>query len=102
MLQLYAEYSPEYACLFPGLVAQQRVAGEAFGGRQPGLHITLEMVDDQGGYRPGDEPAYAGTARPPWGSRRPDGQGQSPSSRATSMSCTSVVPSPTSRIFESR
>jgi phospholipid/cholesterol/gamma-HCH transport system substrate-binding protein len=58
VLDLYAEYSPEYACLFPGLVAQEKVAGEAFGGRQPGLHITLEIVHDQGGYRPGDEPAY--------------------------------------------
>jgi virulence factor Mce-like protein len=57
-LQVYARYSPEFGCLSRGLVKQETLASQAFGGLQPGLHITLEFTEDQGGYRPGDEPAY--------------------------------------------
>jgi phospholipid/cholesterol/gamma-HCH transport system substrate-binding protein len=33
--------------------------GETFGGLQPGLHITLEFIENQGGYTPNsDEPQY--------------------------------------------
>ena len=31
---------------------------QAFGGGQPGLHITLELIKSQGKYVPGDEPKY--------------------------------------------
>ncbi len=57
-LQVYARYSPEFGCLSRGLVKQEALASQAFGGLQPGLHITLELTKDQGGYRTGDEPAY--------------------------------------------
>ena len=57
-LAVYARYSPEFPCLAAGLVAQERLAQDTFGGLQPGLHITLETVMDQGGYQPGDEPFY--------------------------------------------
>lgn len=58
-LRLYDRYSPEFPCLARGLVASDRVIGDTFGGLQPGLHITLEVVKDQGGYRPAtDAPRY--------------------------------------------
>jgi hypothetical protein len=57
-LQVYARYSPEFGCLSRGLVKQEARASQAFGGLQPGLHITLEFTEDQGGYRQGDEPEY--------------------------------------------
>ena len=45
-------------------MVQSGLAETAFGVAQPGLHITLEVVDDQGGYRPGDEPVYAADSGP--------------------------------------
>jgi phospholipid/cholesterol/gamma-HCH transport system substrate-binding protein len=63
-LQVFARYAPEYPCLSRGLVEQDRTAGEAFGGLQPGLHITLEFTRDQRGYEPGDEPAYGEDSGP--------------------------------------
>lgn len=63
-LQVYQRYSPEFPCLAKGLSAQSDLAEVAFGGGQPGLHITLEFVEDQGGYLPGDEPAYGEDAGP--------------------------------------
>ncbi len=57
-LELFAQYASELPCLAKGLVAQEKVAGQAFGGLQPGLHITVEFIKDQGGYQPGDEPVY--------------------------------------------
>ncbi|MCW2681323.1 MAG: mceA [Frankiales bacterium] len=58
-LQVYARYSPEFPCLSAGLVKQEGLARQAFGGLQPGLHITLEFAEDQNGYLPGqDEPEY--------------------------------------------
>ena len=58
-LQLYATYSPEFTCLAQGLDASNKIIGDTFGGLQPGLHITLEFTDDQGGYQPArDEPQY--------------------------------------------
>jgi phospholipid/cholesterol/gamma-HCH transport system substrate-binding protein len=56
VLELLAAYSPEYPCLFQGVVALQPRAEEVFAtGR---MHITLEIVKDQGKYVPGDEPVY--------------------------------------------
>jgi virulence factor Mce-like protein len=58
-LQTYARYAPEFPCLARGLAKQEGFLGPAFGGLQPGLHITLEFTEDQQGYRPGlDEPRY--------------------------------------------
>ncbi len=56
-LQVYARYSPEYPCLFD-TIDRQLPRGEAFGGLQPGLAITLEISKDNAGYVPGDEPQY--------------------------------------------
>ena len=59
VLETFARYSPEFPCLARGLARQETFLGPAFGGAQPGLHITLEFTEDQNGYRPGvDEPAY--------------------------------------------
>ncbi len=60
-LRLYAAYSPLYECTFRGLVAAQPVTEATFGGLQPGLHITLEVTNDQKGYQRGDEPVYGDT-----------------------------------------
>ncbi len=58
-LQVFARYAPEFPCLARGLSASDRTIGAAFGGLQPGLHITLELVEQRPGYRPrSDEPAY--------------------------------------------
>jgi hypothetical protein len=57
-LNLYATYSPEYACML-NRIAFSEIEGErVFGGKQPGLHITLEPTQDHGGYAKGDEPQY--------------------------------------------
>ncbi len=56
LLALLAEYSPEYPCLFAGLVKYQPQLSDAFGtGR---LHITLEITRDNGKFSKGDEPVY--------------------------------------------
>lgn len=58
ILQLLAQYSPEYPCLAQGLTTLEPRLEQAFGGGQPGLHITLEIIKSQGKYVPGDEPKY--------------------------------------------
>jgi phospholipid/cholesterol/gamma-HCH transport system substrate-binding protein len=58
VLKVYEKYAPQYPCLTRGLVAQNQLAEDTFGGLQPGLHITLEFTEDQGSYVPGDEPEY--------------------------------------------
>lgn len=63
-LQVYQRYSPEYPCLAKGLARQSELAEDAFGGLQPGLHITLEFTSQQGEYLPGDEPRYGEDAGP--------------------------------------
>jgi virulence factor Mce-like protein len=63
-LQLYAEFSPEYACMLHTLPKQEIVGEKTFGGLQPGLHITLETTKDQGAYIPGDEPKFHETRGP--------------------------------------
>jgi virulence factor Mce-like protein len=57
-LQLYAEFSPEYACMLHTLPKQEIVGEKTFGGIDPWLHITLEVTQDQGAYLPGDEPKF--------------------------------------------
>ncbi|MEV0842686.1 MCE family protein [Actinocatenispora sera] len=55
LLDVLAEYSPEYPCLTAGAVRLQRNIEGAFDtGR---LHITLEITKDSGKYVAGDEPA---------------------------------------------
>lgn len=55
-LELFARYSPEYPCLLAGLVHEEQASDQAFrGGR---MHITLEVVRQQGAYQPGEEPQY--------------------------------------------
>ncbi len=54
--QLFARYSGNYRCLL-NRVAFSEIEGErTFGGAQPGLHITLEVTQDRGGYVQGEEP----------------------------------------------
>ncbi len=55
-LQVYARYSPEFPCLAAGLVEAQEEVERTFGVNQPGLHITLELTQDNNGYKPGEEP----------------------------------------------
>ncbi len=57
-LRTYARYSPEVPCMLAGLNAFQPLVEQAYGGGQPGLHITLEVTEDQDSYEPGEEPEY--------------------------------------------
>jgi virulence factor Mce-like protein len=63
-LNLYARYSPEYQCLLKGLAIYEPIVERTFGGLQPGLHITVELIQDQGAYKPGQEPKYRDTRGP--------------------------------------
>jgi virulence factor Mce-like protein len=55
-LSLFQRYAPEFPCFFKGLATYDPVVTKSFGGLQPGLHITLEVTTDNGGYVPGQEP----------------------------------------------
>ena len=55
-LELFARYAPELPCFFEGLATYDPIVSRSFGGLQPGLHITLEVTTDNGGYVPGQEP----------------------------------------------
>ena len=58
-LELFARYAPQFPCLAAGIAQSELFIGDAFGTLQPGLHITLEFTQDQGGYLPRqDEPQY--------------------------------------------
>ncbi|MFF4501023.1 MCE family protein [Streptomyces sp. NPDC001401] len=61
-LELFARYSPEYPCLLAGLVHEEQASEQAFRGGQ--MHITLEVVRQQGAYQPGEEPRYADRSGP--------------------------------------
>lgn len=63
-LQLYANYSDYYPCMLSTLAFQEIEGERVFGGAQPGLHITIEVIEEQGGYRTGDEPKYRDTFNP--------------------------------------
>lgn len=75
-LRLYAKHAPMFPCLAAGLVESDRFLSEAFGGNQPGLHITLEFTEDQGGYQPGrDQTQYLDRRGPNcYGMPSPEGQ----------------------------
>ena len=56
---LLAEYSPQVPCFFKGLNRLQPRLEQAFGGKAPELHITLELVKPRPPYKPGkDAPVY--------------------------------------------
>jgi virulence factor Mce-like protein len=55
-LKLFASYSNTYPCFLDRLAFAETEGERVFGGGQPGLHITIETTQDQGGYRRGDEP----------------------------------------------
>ncbi|MGZ6793838.1 MAG: MCE family protein, partial [Mycobacteriales bacterium] len=60
-LGVYAEQAPGYDCLLASLTALEPTLERAFGGGQSGLHLTLEVNQDNGGYVAGQEPQYGDT-----------------------------------------
>lgn len=60
-LNLYASYSNYYACMLNRIAFAETEGERVFGGAQPGLHITVEIIEDAGGFAPGDEPQYKET-----------------------------------------
>jgi phospholipid/cholesterol/gamma-HCH transport system substrate-binding protein len=59
ILSSLAKYSPMFPCLTKGLADFQKPLEEAFGGGQPALHITLEVVRDNGPFvKNQDEPEF--------------------------------------------
>lgn len=63
-LNLYASYSDTFPCLL-NRIAFSEIEGErVFGGGQPGLHITVEAIQDHGPYSPGQEPKYGESRNP--------------------------------------
>lgn len=67
-LELYARYSAELPCFLAGLARYEPIVARTFGGDQPGLHITLEVTQDNGGFVPGQEPKYRDARGPAcWG-----------------------------------
>jgi phospholipid/cholesterol/gamma-HCH transport system substrate-binding protein len=59
VLATYAKEAPGYPCLLASVAAQEPVIERSFGGLQPGLHITMEPTQDNGGYTTGQTPVYA-------------------------------------------
>jgi phospholipid/cholesterol/gamma-HCH transport system substrate-binding protein len=60
-LESLARYSPEFPCLFSQLAGVIEQGNQAFGvgTDRPGIHITLEVVNNRGKYVPNqDEPRY--------------------------------------------
>ena len=56
-LALLAKYSPSVPCVLEGMARLQPRLIDAMGGRQPGVHVTLELVKPRPGYKPGlDDP----------------------------------------------
>jgi phospholipid/cholesterol/gamma-HCH transport system substrate-binding protein len=60
-LATLARYAPEFPCLFGQLTDLIPRADAAFGKGtdEPGIHITLEIVNNRGKYVPGEEPEYS-------------------------------------------
>jgi virulence factor Mce-like protein len=59
-LESLARYAPEYPCLFKQLAGIVPYINKTVrkGTDEPGLHISLEIVNNRGKYVPGDEPRY--------------------------------------------
>jgi len=64
VLRVLADFSPEYPCLAQGLAGLEPRLEDTFGGKQPGLHITLEFINSRGKYVPGNEPRYVSGGGP--------------------------------------
>ncbi len=60
---LLAQYAPEYPCLLAGLAKLEPRLGEAFGGGQRGLHITLEFIRTPEPYQYPEDLPVRGSAR---------------------------------------
>jgi phospholipid/cholesterol/gamma-HCH transport system substrate-binding protein len=69
-LRLYAAYAGQFPCILRDLKDSEPIIEKTFGGLQPGLHITLEVTQDQAGYVNGDQPRYA-DSRPAYCNPRP-------------------------------
>lgn len=63
-LELFARYAPEYPCFLKAVAIYEPIVEKTFGGNQPGLHITMEAIRDNGGFVRGQEPKYRDTRRP--------------------------------------
>lgn len=64
-LALLARYSLGIPCVFQGMSKLQSRLIDAMGGRQPGVHVTLELVKPRPGYKPGlDNPEYGDYRKP--------------------------------------
>ena len=55
-LNLFKTYADTVPCFLNRLAFAETEGERVFGGAQPGLHITLEMTQDHGGYQQGDQP----------------------------------------------
>lgn len=64
VLEAYERYAPGVPCFLDGIVDIVPEGERVFGGAQPGLHITLEVVDDQGSYFPDEQPVYGEDSGP--------------------------------------
>ena len=64
VLKAYERYAPGVPCLLDGIADVIPEGERVFGGGQPGLHITLEVVQDQGGYFPDEKPVYGEDSGP--------------------------------------
>ena len=65
ILRVLAAFAPEYPCLARGLAELEPRIEDTFGGKQPGLHITLEFINSRGKYVPGNEPQLVSGAGGP-------------------------------------
>ena len=64
ILRVLADFAPEYPCLAQGLAGLEPRIEDTFGGKQPGLHITLEFIDARDKYVPGNEPRLIDSTKP--------------------------------------
>jgi hypothetical protein len=58
VLELLDRYSPEYTCMLAAFTKAEPLEEAVLGGTLPGLHITLEVIKDQGKYVKGEEFKY--------------------------------------------
>lgn len=58
ILALFDKYSPSYTCMLHALSRAEPIEEALLGGVLPGLHITLEVIKDQGAYKQGDQFKY--------------------------------------------
>lgn len=64
-LALVARYSPTLPCVLQGLAEIRPDLEDAVGGRQPGVHVTIELVKPRPAYKPRlDTPRYGDHRKP--------------------------------------